>query len=464
MGFPDKERGVLSALLIGSKADMDYDTRLEFSGAGIIHVISISGMHVGIIYLLLMFLLSPIKGPGLKFFKLSVVLFCLWFYASLTGMSPSVFRASVMFSVFAISKYSNLHYNIYHSLAISAFVILLFTPEAILNLGFWLSFFAVASIVYFYPKINGVWYFKTPWMRLVWNLCSLSLAAQIGTAPLSIYAFGYFPVWFLISNVIIVPVVPFVFVGGFVLMVFDRGSVINELIIGGVEDVMGFMLQFSHWINELPFSKFSGIQIGEVEMFGIYAGMSALVIFQQNKRIFFLKMTLVAFVFVVGTNIMASISRMSKDLIVVHDVKGHTAVSCLSSQMADSLISDSIDSKTMSQSVLPLWNYHLRSETKRMDIEDSSICFVANGYQCGIVINGLLDVAVLECVKEEIDFIVLTQRVPQKVVFDILEFCGDKKVVFDSSVPKYKARALLRRFKSTYKNLYFVSLGGAVSL
>jgi competence protein ComEC len=153
VGLSDDELGLISALALGSKDELGEKVKKSFQTVGASHILSVSGMHVGIIYVALEFMLNFFFRNRKHLFKFLIIAFFLWFYAFLTGLSPSVLRATVMFSFVLFGKILNKPLNIYNSLAASAFFLLLFNPYLIFNVGFQLSYLAVAGIVFLYPKI-----------------------------------------------------------------------------------------------------------------------------------------------------------------------------------------------------------------------------------------------------------------------------------------------------------------------
>lgn len=209
-----RELGVVSALVLGKRELVDPDTRSAYADAGTVHILAVSGLHVGIIYLLITFVLGKVlKNKKFKFIILLITLLLLWIYAGITGFSPSVLRAATMFSFIAIGRHSGQFGSIYNMLGVSAFVLLLINPFLIKEVGFQLSYLAVIGIVYLHPKIfpllaNG----NLLWDK-VWALAVVSFSAQLATFPLSIYYFNQFPNYFLITNLMVIPLATIIQIG-----------------------------------------------------------------------------------------------------------------------------------------------------------------------------------------------------------------------------------------------------------
>lgn len=205
-GISGDEFAVLAALTLGNKDYLSSDLKSSFAASGAMHVLAVSGLHVGIIFLILKLLLKPLnKVEKLTLFKVIIIILLLWTYAFITGLSPSVLRSCTMFSLIVIGENLKRKTNIYNTLAFSAFVLMLFDPAIIYKVGFQLSYAAVISIVFFQPKIAALLKFENKIAKWSWELFAVSLAAQIGTFPLSIYYFHQFPSYFWLSNFVAIP-------------------------------------------------------------------------------------------------------------------------------------------------------------------------------------------------------------------------------------------------------------------
>ena len=270
--FQNEELAVISALLLGYKDLLDRETIMIYSSSGAMHVLAVSGLHVGIIYLLLnsLFLFFEKFKYG-KYLKAIFLILSLWAYALLTGLSPSVLRASTMFSFIIIGSALKRETNIYNTLAASAFVLLLYNPYILLQVGFQLSYAAVLGIVYLQPKLYRLMYTKYWLFDKIWAITTVSIAAQLVTFPLGMYYFHQFPNYFLLSNLFVIPLATFIIGGGVLLFVisaipFLSGSlswVVNKLLL-----YLNFSVQ---WVENLPYSLSLGISITIIETIIIYA-------------------------------------------------------------------------------------------------------------------------------------------------------------------------------------------------
>ncbi|MGF1924675.1 MAG: ComEC/Rec2 family competence protein, partial [Bacteroidia bacterium] len=260
---------VASTLILGYRADLSNETLSSYSKTGTIHALSVSGMHVGIIYVVLNWLLSFLdKKPRLKVVKVVIICTIIWFYSLLTGFSPSVLRSAIMLTTYILAKSLNRHTNSYNILAFTAFCLLIFNPLLIWDVGFQLSFLAVLGLIYLHPKIHKWLYFDAGWADWIWSSISLSLAAQIATFPLSIYYFHRFPIYFIISNLfILVPITVLMYLGISILLfkLLFLGPIFEWLII--------FMNNGLTWIAELPFSGVNQIWIDKIQLLLLSIGL-----------------------------------------------------------------------------------------------------------------------------------------------------------------------------------------------
>ena len=228
-GIENSQLAILSALILGERDGIDRDLNDRFVRSGAVHMLAVSGLHVGIIYLFINYILSIFFRPTHPA-KTAISIMLLFGYAFITGFSPSVTRAVVMFSFIQIGMAQAKNSITYNNLCASAFLLLLVNPMFLFNIGFWLSHLAVASIVaftYHFEKILK-WTFMP--IKKVWSLISVSLAAQLGVFPILLYLFGAFPIYFLIANVLVLPLIAPVIILGIVLLAISWIPFLPEIV------------------------------------------------------------------------------------------------------------------------------------------------------------------------------------------------------------------------------------------
>lgn len=229
-GMNGNEFGVAAALLLGDSDHLDPSVIRSYSASGVLHVLSVSGMHVALIYVILLKLLGPFeKRKYSKWFSFFLQLFFLWFYATLTGLCPSVLRSVTMLTVVIIGKAMGRNGNIVNSIAASAFILLLFDPLLLFDAGFQLSYFAVAGIVIVQPLLAAKWEPDFFLWRHLWTMFTVTIVAQLFTFPLGLYYFKQFPSYFLFANMIIIPLSTIVLYAGLVFLVCSPVRFITKL-------------------------------------------------------------------------------------------------------------------------------------------------------------------------------------------------------------------------------------------
>src|SRR5438067_2642211 len=218
----EKERGLAEALLIGYKDDLDKNLVQSYTSTGVVHIIAISGMHLGLIYWLLVQILRPFSRKKIpKFLTPVIIITGLWLFSLVAGGQPSVLRSAVMFTCIVLAKYLSRRTSIYNSLACSAFLLLCYNPYWLWDVGFQLSYAAVLSIVVFMKPIYNWFYIKNKALDFVWKLNAISIAAQLLTTPFSIFHFHQFPNYFLLTNFVAVPLSSIVVLGELFLCAFS---------------------------------------------------------------------------------------------------------------------------------------------------------------------------------------------------------------------------------------------------
>ncbi len=236
--------GVASAMLLGYRDNLDADTRQRYTITGSMHVLAVSGMHVGLLCYILWLIVAPLKALNKRWLRLGILLGVVWFYAILTGLSPSVLRASLMFSLYAVAETIKRKPDSLNIVAASAFILLLWDPRQILDVGFQLSYMAVLGIIFFYKPLRNLWLIKYKAPRLVWEGTCISVAAQLATLPLVVYYFHQIPLYALLANAAMLLLAPAVMLSGLLLLTLYW--------LPGINWILGKALYYALWVmNEL---------------------------------------------------------------------------------------------------------------------------------------------------------------------------------------------------------------------
>ena len=293
-GVEGKQLKVASALLLGYRENLDKELVKSYASAGAMHVLAVSGLHVGILYLLLTRVFSFLKRvKNGKFYLTILILVGLWFYAIMTGLSASVMRATTMFSFILIgNELLNRKTSIYNTLAVSAIILMVINPFIVYQVGFQLSYVAVVGIVYLQPKLNRLFYSRYKFVRGIWAITCVSLAAQIATFPLSLHYFHQFPTYFFISNIIVIPAAFCVFYLGVLLFIsapFGGVSIVVGKLINAIVWVLN---QAVYWTESLTLSLIEEIEFTVFETYFLYGIIISILYTLFIRRIEFVRFSL----------------------------------------------------------------------------------------------------------------------------------------------------------------------------
>ncbi len=280
-----EQLAVLSALSLGYKQGITAELRQNFARTGAMHILAVSGLHVGIIYLIINFLLSFLdKKRKLFWVKPTFVILSLWLFAFIAGLSPSVQRAAFMFSFFSFSKILRRPYFIYNAIAASAWVLLLINPLDIYSIGFQLSYAAVLSIIIFQQGIYRLIIITNKFLDAIWSLLSVTLAAQIGTMPISIFYFHQFPNYFFITNLIVIPLASLILYLAVGLLFLSPVVVLGKVIAYVLKILLNILIKSTFFISQLPYAVSSGLFIDKYQMLLLYLLLITLTIYITKKN------------------------------------------------------------------------------------------------------------------------------------------------------------------------------------
>ncbi len=261
-GFSGDEFAVLSALTVGYKEELSEDLRETYQVAGVSHILALSGMHIAVLWGLLCWILRPLdRSCLLRWVKCGIIVLLLWTFAFLVGLPPSVIRAVVMCMLMTAARAAGERTLSLNTLSVAAFFMLLYNPFYLFDTGFQLSFLAVLSILFIYPVISRCWRVRHPVPRYIWGIVAVSLAAQLGTAPVVIYKFAYFPVYFLPANLIVAPLVLVIIYGSVASFVLSPFTVLHIWVVKGLNGVLRLLNDSMQWVGDLPVSHSGEINL-----------------------------------------------------------------------------------------------------------------------------------------------------------------------------------------------------------
>lgn len=269
--FHKSELSVVIALLLGQQQDISPEVVKDYQYAGAVHVLSVSGLHVGFILLFITYLLKPFPNTRTgSILKLIIVINFLWAFGILAGLAPSVVRSVTMFSFVAIGMYLRRSINIYNTLAVSALLILLFQPSFLFDVGFQLSYVALYFIVWLQPFLASAWNPKYIILRQFWEIITVSFAAQIGTLPMSIYYFHQFPGLFFVTNIVILPGMSLILGLGVIVMFLAALDWVWMPLLKSLECCIWALNKIIAWVASFENFVFKDIPLHYFSMWGLY--------------------------------------------------------------------------------------------------------------------------------------------------------------------------------------------------
>jgi competence protein ComEC len=285
----DRELNFAKAMLIGRKDDITREMESVYASTGTAHILAVSGLHEGIIYLLVSMLLKGLKNGKLRWLYYGANLCAIWSFAVVTGLSPSAQRAATMLSCIIIGQYSGRKSNIYNSILVSAFILLLFSPNLIFSVSFQLSYAAVFGIVYLYPKLYNLLYVENKILDFFWKITVLSVATQLATFPISIYYFHQFPLLFPFTNLIAIPTATAVISGGLLLLITANLGIV-PIVIGKVLSIwIGWYNDLMLWISKIPFHSLTDIHLKVIFVVMIICCIFFFAHFLTTRKLIFFK-------------------------------------------------------------------------------------------------------------------------------------------------------------------------------
>ena len=319
---------VASTLILGYKADLSSDVLQAYSKTGTIHVLSVSGAHVAVIYLLLNFALGFLSRFRYgKLLKALIIITLIWYYSMLTGFSPAVCRAAVMISMVVIGKAYSRYINMVKIMAISAFGLLLYNPLYIVDVGFQLSYLAVFGLIIFQPIVHQWLKVKNKLIdKWLWTPVSVSIAAQVITFPLSAFYFHQFPVYFLATNLFIVIPTEIIMFSGIAYLLLPQIPLVSKTLAYLLEHTILVMNGFLTWMEHLPFASISKIWLTTAEYLLLYGVIISLFYFLCNKKPGLLRLSLLLMLLFCLSISLKSITMQQNNSIAWLNISKHKAI------------------------------------------------------------------------------------------------------------------------------------------
>lgn len=466
------ELSVGAALLLGYTDKLDADIISAYSNTGALHVLSVSGLHVAIVYMVFSWMLFFLdKHKRGRIIKAILLILFLWFYAALTGLSPSVLRAATMFSFIIVAKTFSRHTNIYNTLAASAILLLLINPYLIMEVGFQLSYLAVLGIVYIQPKIHA-WLEIDNWLLdQIWTITTVSIAAQIATFPLGLQYFHQFPNYFLLSNLIVIPISTLILYIGIAVFTFSPiPFVVNYLAIAFTWLI--WFLNFSvKWIESLPFSVLQGISISVFETWLLYGLTILLFVYTSTRQYKYLMLSLSFGIIILVSQTLEQYTEYKQKKIMVYNIPKTSAIDFINGKNTV-LLTDSVFAKNKSR-----LSFHIMHNWWDLGVTDSRVIsadFKTETFQLTSGFIQFLDkrIMILQYPIEfkspdseplSLDYLIVSGNV-KMTVQEIKQMFHAKMLIFDSSNSDSKIGKWKEECTALDQEYYAVKDEGALEL
>lgn len=279
---------LVARLLWGAKETVDPGLEKAYADTGTIHVLAISGLHVGMLYLLIKAVFSFLfRKIGLFMLSELCTLLWLWLYAGLCDFAPPILRETIMITMARLGFLMGRGSNPYNGLLASAFALLLWEPFVLFNCGFQLSYVATLGILYLQPLIHRFIALKNRWLQKVWTATTLSIAAQASTLPLILYYFKQFPLYFIIANWLVVPAIFAILVLSLALLVGSHLPIVGMLLGFTLEKLIFVTNALVCWMAKWPISTLASCCINDRSACLLYIILLALCLFIQYKQLIY---------------------------------------------------------------------------------------------------------------------------------------------------------------------------------
>lgn len=454
----EKEQGLAEALLIGYKDDLDKNLVQSYTNTGVVHIIAISGMHLALIYGLLLLLTKPLRRKHLQLLRVVLILSGLWLFTLLAGAQASVVRSAVMFTCIAIGEALSKKTSIYNTLALSAFILLAFDPFWLWDVGFQLSYAAVISIVTFYRPIYNWFYFPNKILDFIWKTMAISIAAQILTTPISLYHFHQFPVLFLLTNIVAVPLSSLILFGEIFLCTISFLPFIAIYVGKIVQLLIYWMNSYIEMIERVSFSLWNGFSISILQAILLSIAAVAICFWLMDKRKWILWTVLGSLLSFTVLRSLSFNEAYSQKKLIVYNVPKYTAIDLIDGR-AYNFIGDS----------MLLYDDFIRN----FHIQPSRVLYRMNPNQvlpinCRDFEFCKKHIAIIDSTqyftpvhpKQKIDVLILSRN-PKLYISNLLKTFEINQIVIDGSVPQWKAKLWQHDCDSLNIHCFNVSEKGA---
>jgi len=455
------EFAVLAALTLGFTDALEPDLRASYSATGAMHILSVSGMHVGVVYMVMAFLLSfmnkDLRNIILK--TIFITLF-LWAYAFITGLSPAVVRAALMFSFVALASCFERKSHIYNTIFMSAFFMLVFNPSLIFDVGFQLSYSAVLSIIFFQPIVAKLYVPTNKLSKFAWELFSVSIAAQLGTLPFTLYYFQQFPTYFLLTNLVAIPlssIVIYLAMGLLIVSAVPYLSVVVAFLLKWSLWLLNFLIV---WIQHLPYST-AHISLDFKQMIVVFISIFGISVYFFTKKFTPLFIGLVSLLLVCLLSLQTNYQTLNSKRMIVYAGQKNTHVNFLNRNANYIFTTDSAETVKIATA-------YWQNNKLNSPVNISSNEWFSDGY---VSFQGskiyILDAEILkfQTVGKPLvlDYLIIGKGIKPKIE-QVLQNFNPRKIIVDKSISNWYTESIKKGCKQNRIDFYSVAENGAYML
>ena len=445
----EKEYAVMVALTLGNKQFLDDEIRTSYVSVGAMHILAVSGLHVGIIMAILSFALSFLskRRRGI-ILKNCLIIFFLWLYAAVVGFSPSVMRATVMFSFVLAGHTMQRRISTYNSIAASAFFLCMFNPLVVFDAGFELSYCAVLSIVYFQPYFSKWLYVKNKFLNYIWQLATVSVAAQIGTLPISLMNFHMFPNYFLLTNICIIALAGFITYGGALYLAVHAVPVLSTVVGYVLHSMLWLLNSIVRFIEALPHSVTKNIYLYDWQVLLMVVIIFLLALYFAFPRRLWTWVAAFSLVFLIGGFSLQSLEQRNQKMVAIYKVKNASYIQFVNGANVFSLRDEANSAANFSFNID---NFQIKNgmAARNQSFEIGAVQgdTIINGALCyqGLIIfeNQIYKILENETISKRLppmptDYLLVTGRARMNPELALNRYFP-KQIIIDNSVPVYRA-------------------------
>ncbi len=474
-GLKGQEYAVSSALVLGYTDEIDNETLKQYTGSGAMHILSVSGMHVGVVFLVISFIVSLLFPKG-RFEKLKTIILTgsIWFYALLTGLSPSVFRAAAMLSFIVIGNALSRKSSIYNTLCASALLILISNTQLIKNIGFQLSYIAVLGIVIFYEPIRKLWQPKFKIFNKIWELVAVSISAQIATGALSAFYFNQFPNYFILSNIVAGPLSGLVIYAASIVLLLSPLKQIAKIL----SKILGFLVMFLNkslaYIESLPYSVSKGININFTQCLMIYGIIIFLYLMINTRKKIYVWYSGGLILILCLFSLIKDININKKDLCIVFNNYQGSAIGFYKGKNAAVIVDTFLVNKSMESSMPSVWEkaYHglknttvIPWETKYLNYYNGKLIkegpLIKYNNKTILIIDKYIFINNKPKYKYKVDYLIIKKNNKMNEAGQVLNLVEPNTVILDGTLPVWSTKNWEKQCSLQNINLYNVKTKGA---